>query len=1523
MVLLLMVVLLNSATTSKKQNQIIETPRSVVSRISEALPEVETNSFPRFSREHHSQFTPTVYRDATKITFSNGISFDTKYLGKGGEPALPKDLRCEYQSDNPRYYIVQFDGPIYQVQRDWLTTNSATIHFYIPHYGFVCSIEKQTSVDNVRNHPLVNWVGLYHPAYKISALFDRVGAEHKVTILLFMDADISTILDEIKTITKRADFSISDNGINKIIQGVISKNDVDVLAKIHGIYWIEPYIQPHTYNNNVQWIVQDAEYDVRNIWAKGIAGEGEIVSSMDSGINCNHYAHRSGSSALTTWGYYPTHNAIVAYDSGGTDNIVFGDGGVYHGTHTAGTMTGDDTLTAGSSNRDGVAKKSKIYFLDIGPNTGQYVYPMADLNDAFIKCYDRYYPPTRAHNCSNSWGGDVMGAYTADALSSDQFMWAHKDFLLYYSNGNAGGTPGGVGSPASAKNCVSVGGVGNGSGTQYTQYYTTTSRGPTEDGRLKPTILTPAQSVYSSTSGSSNYGSLSGTSMASPSAAGAGALIRQYLREGWYPTGKKTDADSFPFISASLVKAILINCADPNVSSYTVPDNNIGWGRVDLDSTLFFAGEARKTLLVDNTVGLLTGERVDYHFNVPAGAANLKIAVVWTDYPGNPAVLRQIVNDLNLSAYSSAHHYHGNQYSSGQSIQDPTAWDSINVEECIRVNTPTGGDWRVSVEGRNVAIGPQPYSLVITYNGGAVAGVVSLDKPGYTANEFMIDTVRIRVEDTNYGLATAIDSAMVVVNGDIIESQPESLWCKELAESAYVFKGQIPLLFNKPVHGDGHLSVAQGDTITVTYTDANPAFTTTTWAGVDASHFTISEVHCENIGADMCDVCWMTSKNTNSTVHYGTDPGNLNQTAAIESLYCIPHRVRVAGLNAKTTYYYDVESEDFYGNWAHDDNGGQHYSFTTKPAGSAVDILVALLDGVDKSTPDGQALPDLQTRFQKAVETGGWSYVYWATSDHNGELPSRDEMKNYKAVYAPSEDEYPPFLRANQETIKVYQENGGRIALSSFDILWHSWDNSDDKAYDTLWCKNYLQARFIYDIAPNQGWYTLYGMTGDVVSGDYTAGVSTYNHRTGAGADELVAVQPPNGWDTGTSDDSIWRWNNATTGRLCATRWESTNNHGTSGDGVWGGHKTRVLFNAFTSTQIDTALLPEILNKEFIWLIGHDHPDATLSSPSGGATYTSSPLSIEWNTTAHGGASIDSTWVEYSPDGGQTWIEIASGTGVSSPYSWDVSSIQNNGRYRVKVIVSDKNVYPSMKGFDETDNFTIAIPGNDNLGPRVIPQTIAVANNPMIVTTTNTSMSLNAVVSDSFSGLSNIMAAEWSTGGEPASSGDGRPMNAQDGSFDEIQEIVAATIQFEYIPGETEVCSLWVRGRDASSLKEQNWGEALMRTFTVIDGNAIGISEAGEAIPLSYALSSPLPNPFLNHVAIRYGVPRTKKVQLKIYNYVGQLVKTLVDGTVQPGFYTVHWNGKDNINRKVSAGIYFYRFSTDEYSNTKKMVMIK
>ncbi|MGB9721797.1 MAG: S8 family serine peptidase [bacterium] len=1484
---------------------------------------VRTDIIPAFSNQTKSQFIPVTYGDATKIVFSNGISFDTRLLGKSGEPELPAGLKTQYQDDETGYYIVQFSGPIYGPEREWLESQGIKIHFYIPNYGFVVSVKGQAQRNAILANPSINWMGVYQPAYKISALFDRVPDEHKVTIILFNDADMTYAVDKISSISTRGEITTSDNGINKMVWCVINKKDLSRLANIKEIYWIEPYIQPVMYNQQYQWVVQcgylssappgnDNTY--RRMWAMGILGQGEIINHCDSGINTSHYQHRAGSAAITTWGVYPTHNKIVAYDSGAPAQIVFGDGtgASYHGTHTGCTTAGNDT-TLSTDYRDGIAKMARLYHNDCGDNTSSSIYTFGDLNDLYIRSYNKYYAShgIRAYSSTNSWGADVAGAYTSMSLNVDQFMWAHRDYLLFFSNGNSA-SAGSVGSPATAKNCVSVGGTYNSTSCQ--TYYTTTSRGPTNDGRIKPTILTPGVSISSATSGTTTYSSMSGTSMSSPGACGAGALVRQYLREGWYPTGKKVAGNVWSYISAAMIKAILINCADPNITGYTVPDNNVGWGRVDLDSTLYFAGDSRKTLVLDDTIGVLTGERKDYHFNVPSGASNLKITVVWTDYPGNPAVNRQIVNDLDLYAQIGATYYRGNQYSGGQSVANPANRDSLNVEECVRVNSPTAGDWLVRIEGRNVPYGPQPFALVITYSAPNIAGVVSTDKPVYRANDFIIDTVRVRVEDQNYGAVGIRDTVRVVLTGKYIETQPETLKCVELAESSYVFKGEIPLLFRGATHNDGRLSVCQGDTIYVSYTDASPSYISTTWAAVDAWYFHISNVHCENIDATSVDVCWTTNDGANSKVYYGTNPSNLNLIAQVDTPYCTPHRVKLGGLNANTIYYYDVESRDFRSNVVRDNNGGQHYTFKTK-AQAGIDVLVVLLN--NNCQGEEFAHPDFM---QRALQAGGWTYNWWETLT-NGQF-TRNNLKWYKAVYFQiAQENYPVWTVAQKETIKTYHDGGARFAMTGHDAGWDTWMYS---RVDSIFAKNYLHFRYIGDISATS-WNSLRGIAGDPISGNYTAGVTYQPFRQGAAGDSILLS------GTGAAGTGSYVWHGNAANDSCGIKWESTNNMGTPGDGVWGGQRTRVVFNGFEITQIDTTnpnstTRTDILNNMFIWLIGHDHPDVTLSSPVGGNTYTSSPITISWTATAYGGATIDSTWIEYSPDAGQTWYTIVAGTGMTSPYSWNVSSMQNRNTYRVRVTVSDAGVYPSMKGFAQTTNFRINIAGNDDLGPKVIPNSIVVANNPKFVTATDTLLAFTAVVSDSETGLSTIGAASYIAKSPTGNSSGELPMQVSDGTWDEIVEDVNGSVRLLYVPGAVNVCSLFVRGRDNATFRAQNWGAWYYRTFTLINGDIRplqGIGESNAGIPLSYSLSSPMPNPTKGIVRINYAIPQTGNATLKIYNCLGQVVRTLIDGEQKPGFYTAIWDGKDDAGRRLSAGIYFYQFTADKFNDTKKAILLK
>ncbi len=91
----------------------------------------------------------------------------------------------------------------------------------------------------------------------------------------------------------------------------------------------------------------------------------------------------------------------------------------------------------------------------------------------------------------------------------------------------------------------------------------------------------------------------------------------------------------------------------------------------------------------------------------------------------------------------------------------------------------------------------------------------------------------------------------------------------------------------------------------------------------------------------------------------------------------------------------------------------------------------------------------------------------------------------------------------------------------------------------------------------------------------------------------------------------------------------------------------------------------------------------------------------------------------------------------------------------------------------------------------------------------------------------------------------------------------------------------------------------------------------------NFELLQNYPNPFNPSTQIRYTILRTEKVSLKIYNILGQEIKTLFEGENNPGTYTVKWNGNNNSNNKVTSGIYLCRIIAGTSSKIIKMLLLK
>jgi subtilisin family serine protease len=625
-------------------------------------------------------------------------------------PQLPPELALDaYPGDGSGWYLVQFAGPVYQQQVRELARHGLFLGFHSRLLGFVRT--DRAGAGAISDLGFVRWIGVYQPGYKYWPGTLAAAGQGRVTLVLFYPEDLDRAVAAV-TALGTAVARTGESDVSKVIEVDVTREQLPVLARLPFVQSIEEWHPAEPENELCQWVVQDWEQNQRRIWAQGIFGSDEVLGYTDTGLYMNHWAFNDPAVPLTDTGEFPTHRKVVIYrhypPAGGVGDANG------HGTHVAGTMAGNDSLPGGTNVNDGHAKSARIAHLSPIPTP-----PGNDFTEPLnMITNDLRNPELRPHTISNSWWTGTMGQYTNAAATFDQFAWRNRDILLIKSCGNQGqSSQYRITEPGNAKSVVAAGGVLNGASSN--QIYTTSSRGPAPDGRVKPELCVPSVSITSASSGTQNgYTQMSGTSMAAPAVNGCAGLLRNYLRAGFYPTGAANPTDSMHYVSAALLKTLLLVSADPNVGSYTVPSEYIGWGRVNLDSVMYFSlptPDVRKLLLDDDTLGLATGEYVEYHFEV-TDSIPLRAGVSWTDTAAAAGASPALINDLDcLLTGPGGVFFKGSVYSSGASVPNPSqAHDNLNPVEMFRVNRPAPGTWTLRVTAQSVVTERQPFAVVIT-----------------------------------------------------------------------------------------------------------------------------------------------------------------------------------------------------------------------------------------------------------------------------------------------------------------------------------------------------------------------------------------------------------------------------------------------------------------------------------------------------------------------------------------------------------------------------------------------------------------------------------------------------------------------------------------------------------------------------------------------------------------------------------------------------------------------------------------
>ena len=243
------------------------------------------------------------------------------------------------------------------------------------------------------------------------------------------------------------------------------------------------------------------------------------------------------------------------------------------------------------------------------------------------------------------------------------------------------------------------------------------SWGPTDDGRIKPDVVANGVDLYSSLSDSnSSYGVMSGTSMASPNAAGTAVLLKEHF---------ETSLGYSPL--SSTLKGLIIHTASD--AGTVGPDYSYGWGLVDAETAAEFitataldSGDAEIIEATYNGVELT-------HEVLSAGTNPLTATIVWTDAPGTAAsgtlddTTSVLVNDLDIWITDS----NGNTYypwtldpSNPTTAAVQTSANHIDNVEQVKISLPEAGEYTIHIGATGTVTG-QEFSLLISNEGQGVS----------------------------------------------------------------------------------------------------------------------------------------------------------------------------------------------------------------------------------------------------------------------------------------------------------------------------------------------------------------------------------------------------------------------------------------------------------------------------------------------------------------------------------------------------------------------------------------------------------------------------------------------------------------------------------------------------------------------------------------------------------------------------------------------------------------------------------
>ena len=610
---------------------------------------------------------------------------------------------------NGKYYVgLQFKTLPSEAQKVELATAGIVLHDYLPNLAYLASVPQHVNLSVLSDYGVRSIFRLNLAQKTIPAILKSELPEYAVKVKGYADVTLTTYEPlKLNTISEQ----LAQNKVQVLEELEVFRSftlrvpiaNLASLVELPFVQWVEPIDPPAVAENSKGRTLH--RLNTLQDGTRNLKGDGVKIGIWDGNEVSPHID------------FSPTASRLLIKEATGVQSD--------HGTHCAGIIAGRGLINPKAK---GMAPNSTLYSYNYsGTVTSELSTSLATYG---LNISSHSYGSTTV-TCGLT-GSNVT--YSTTSRNTDLNINNYPYHLHVHSAGNSqtGCTDGWTtltGFGKSAKNNIVVANISTTEALSGSSSF-----GPVQDGRVKPELSALGTSVYSTYTPQNAYGTLSGTSMATPGVAGSLALVVQRY--------KQLKANALPI--ASLVKAVACNTAHDLGNAG--PDYKFGYGRIN---TLAAVRTIEDSRYVTSSISNGAIQYVDV--TVPAGATKLKAMVAWNDPAGASNASVALVNNLNFEIdFGGVITYPWKLDKNLPANVATRGIDNISNLEQVTIDNPVAGTYRLRIRATSVPTGPQQFAVtweieqpgmeVIYPNGGeslapATYEYITWNNPGVTGTQ--------------------------------------------------------------------------------------------------------------------------------------------------------------------------------------------------------------------------------------------------------------------------------------------------------------------------------------------------------------------------------------------------------------------------------------------------------------------------------------------------------------------------------------------------------------------------------------------------------------------------------------------------------------------------------------------------------------------------------------------------------------------------------------------------------------------